>query len=571
MIEKLRKCQTIYDVADLLEIPAKILTYLLYKLPDSAKYEQICISKKNGGVRHILVPEPRLMSLQRNLSAILYDCKSDIEQKRGNGWSSSYGFERGKGIIENALVHKNKRWVFNIDVLDFFPSINFGRVYSFFQKNQDFSLDRKVATYLAQIACHNGALPQGAPTSPVISNLICGSLDYRLSRFARRNRCDYSRYVDDITFSTNLRDFPADIAVVDQSTQGWTVSDALKGRMIASGFLINDGKTRMSDRRSRQQVTGLVVNKKPNVPRDFYRNTRASIHRLMQGKSVEIDRFCTPFGNNCDEDKLDDGKTNSDHFAILEGRISFCHQIRNSQDKRDEKKKFFHQSAVAKDYADILRLKYFVRGDQPMVMTEGVSDLLYLKAALLRAAKPIDHFVEIDAEGNRKITADFFKFPPKASSILGLSGGSGNIGLFLERYRSFSNRLSNTVMRRPFIILIDNDGGLKSVKDRAKSCFGVDITIDSDEDFYPLCEGLAVVKTPHIGSKKQTCVEHFLDKKALTKPDGRKFTFKEDFDKSKYFGKVELSHHVYDQRDTLDFSAMAKIHDRLALAAKSLK
>ena len=97
---------------------------------------------------------------------------------------------------------------------NFFPSINFGRVRGFFLKDKHFSLQPPVATVLAQIACFENELPQGSPCSPVISNLIGHVLDGRLARFAKTHKCTYSRYADDITFSTSRKDFPPEIGVL---------------------------------------------------------------------------------------------------------------------------------------------------------------------------------------------------------------------------------------------------------------------------------------------------------------------------------------------------------------------
>jgi hypothetical protein len=102
--------------------------------------------------------------------------------------------------------------VLNIDLEDFFGTVNLGRVRGFFIKERNFALKPRVATVLAQIACHDNALPQGSPCSPVISNLIGHVLDIQLSALARKTGCTYSRYADDITFSTNKQVFPPAIA-----------------------------------------------------------------------------------------------------------------------------------------------------------------------------------------------------------------------------------------------------------------------------------------------------------------------------------------------------------------------
>ena len=114
--------------------------------------------------------------------------------------------------MTNAYIHKRRRYVLNLDLEDFFPSFNFGRVRGFFIKDKHFALHERVETIIAQIACHDNELPQGSPCSPVISNLIAHLLDVRLARLAKAHKCTYSRYADDITFSTNRKEFPSDLA-----------------------------------------------------------------------------------------------------------------------------------------------------------------------------------------------------------------------------------------------------------------------------------------------------------------------------------------------------------------------
>ncbi|MGQ7122368.1 reverse transcriptase domain-containing protein, partial [Escherichia sp. HC-CC4] len=122
--------------------------------------------------------------------------------------SLSHGFERKRSIITNAMMHLGKKYVFNIDLDNFFGSFNFGRVRGFFIKNRNFALDPEIATVIAKIACYNNELPQGSPCSPVITNLITHSLDIKLAAIASRNSSTFTRYADDITFSTRKGEFP---------------------------------------------------------------------------------------------------------------------------------------------------------------------------------------------------------------------------------------------------------------------------------------------------------------------------------------------------------------------------
>ena len=182
--------------------------------------------------------------------------------------------------MTNARAHTARRFVVNFDIEDYFPSFNFGRVRGFFISNNDFKLSPGVATILAQIAIHNNELPQGSPCSPVIADLITHVLDVRLAQLAKSNRCMYSRYTDDITFSTNQIDLPSAIAS-GSSTASWALSSNVMKIVSKAGFTINTTKTRVQTAPSRQVVTGLTVNKKVNIHADYYRSARSMCNALF--------------------------------------------------------------------------------------------------------------------------------------------------------------------------------------------------------------------------------------------------------------------------------------------------
>ena len=175
--------------------------------PRPNKYTTFQIPKRNGGQRTIKAPVDALKLLQRKLSDLLQDCVDEVNIANKRKDRTANGFKRKRSIVTNARQHRHRRWVFNLDLEDFFPSINFGRVRGFLLKNRDFELHEDVATVIAQIACHENSLPQGSPCSPVISNLIAHLLDMRLVKLASEAGCAYSRYADDLTFSTNKKEF----------------------------------------------------------------------------------------------------------------------------------------------------------------------------------------------------------------------------------------------------------------------------------------------------------------------------------------------------------------------------
>jgi RNA-directed DNA polymerase len=235
-LQKLRNAKTLDDLARLLGFTPSGLSYVLYKVPSPSKYKSFDIAKRSGGKRRIKAPQPVLALLQRRLANLLYDCLDELQKAVPARRSLAHGFDRKRDIITNASLHKRRRYVLNLDLEDFFPSINFGRVRGFFLKDKHFAVHPKVATIIAQIACDENELPQGSPCSPVISNLVGHLLDARLARLAKAYKCTYSRYVDDITFSTSRKDFPPELAVpVSGSKSEWQLGNELGTRLCTPG------------------------------------------------------------------------------------------------------------------------------------------------------------------------------------------------------------------------------------------------------------------------------------------------------------------------------------------------
>ena len=279
----LKSASSLRQLAILLGVWPSHLSYVLYVKP-GPKYTAFEIPKRSGGSRTIHAPHQALKVVQRRLSDLLQDCIAEIQKRNNVQDRIAHGFIRKRSIVTNARRHRNRRWVFNMDLEDFFPSINFGRVRGFLLKNRDFELQESVATAIAQIACHDNSLPQGSPCSPVLSNLIGHVMDIRLVHLASKAGCIYTRYADDLTFSTNKAHFPSEIAeptgTNEVSVQTWAPSEDLRSVIYRSGFRINAKKTRMMYRSSRQEVTGLVVNQRINVPNEYRRTVRAMVHRL---------------------------------------------------------------------------------------------------------------------------------------------------------------------------------------------------------------------------------------------------------------------------------------------------
>ena len=277
--------ETRADVASILDVPFPFLTHVAYARRPDSYYVEWDIQKRAGGTRRISAPRSSLYVLQARLNRVLqavYHPKACV-----------HGFVSDRSTVTNATPHVGRRHVLNVDIEDFFPSLNFGRVRGVLLA-PPFEIGEDAATVSAQLACYQGALPIGAPTSPVLANMICMRMDGALMRLAGSHSALYTRYADDMTFSTDRREFPEQLAV--QTTDGLAVGLELKNVIEENGFQLQQGKTRLQTHPSRQEVTGVIVNKRTNVDRRFVRQIRAMLHSLQtlgpdgaQAKFEEVD------------------------------------------------------------------------------------------------------------------------------------------------------------------------------------------------------------------------------------------------------------------------------------------
>lgn len=260
------------DVAAFLKVPKRVLNHALSSDLSRARYKSYDIPKRTGGTRRIDAPTGILRSLLQELSPLL--------QAAYEAHPSAHGFVMKRSIVTNAAPHTGKRWVLNIDLADFFPSTNLPAIRALF-RDMPFSMGREAAQTMAELCTYRYGLPQGAPTSPVLSNLAAGGLDLRLASLAEQFKLTYSRYADDITFSTNAMVFPPLIATVTMTSAGERLVQAgneLIKAVESCGFRIKPSKTRLQHATQRQEVTGLGVNERVNVSRKRIRKLRAMLH-----------------------------------------------------------------------------------------------------------------------------------------------------------------------------------------------------------------------------------------------------------------------------------------------------
>ncbi len=291
------------DVALALNVELKSLRWLTYhrKSATLVHYHRYSIAKKTGGLRFISAPKPALAAAQQWLLANVL-ARLEVEP-------FAHGFVPGRSVVTNATPHVARKVVVNLDLKDFFPSITFRRVKGLFRKvgysehvATVFALlcsePPRVATELEgkvyHVALGQRVLPQGACTSPAITNALCRRLDRRLAGLARRHGFAYTRYADDLTFSG------------DNGAAVGRLLRSVRSILAAEGFTEHPRKTRVMRRGGRQEVTGVTVNARPSVSRQEVRRLRAILHNVARHGLASQNRDNHP-----------------DFAAYLRGKVAF--------------------------------------------------------------------------------------------------------------------------------------------------------------------------------------------------------------------------------------------------------
>ena len=558
----LQSASSLRELAVVLGYKPKYLSYILYIKPKKELYREFEIPKKSGGVRKIAAPCDELRALQRKLADFLQDSIEEINAAKDNKISISHAFKRKHSIATNAFAHKGRRFVFNADLEDFFGSINFGRVRGFFISNKDFKLKEPVATVIAQIACYNGALPQGSPCSPVISNLIGHLLDIRLAQLAKAQGCTYSRYADDLTFSTNKFSFPKHVAKAIEGTGQWDIGSKTKKIIKNSGFQVNAKKTRMQFRASSQAVTGLVVNKKVNVNYRYQRSVRAMADSLFR-----TGIFYLPHSKDFE------GPKKPGSIEQLSGMLSYIHMIIEFNRSVRLNGAIDSQSArdllgIEKVYRKFLFYRKFYANPKPLVIYEGKTDAIYLRCAMRYFAR-LGVFPELAEKKNDEyvFNVEFFRFTKTTSNILGLTGGAEQLKKLIAEYSDVCQRFKAPGNTKPVVMVIDNDKGAKNIYSLIKQIQGLSETVDGSKGVYNAVRNLFVIPTPKNG-KPESMIENFFSDETLALKLGDKaFNFSSDYDTSSSYGKNTFAEHVVSKnQESIDFSRFHPILESIVNA-----
>jgi retron-type reverse transcriptase len=269
---------TAAELAALMKLPLGQLRFLAFsrEVSTTTHYHRFTIPKKTGGERVISAPHKRLKAVQNWILEHILEPLKLAEP--------AHGFVPGRSTVSNALPHVGAAIVVNVDLKDFFPTVTYKRTKGLFKK---LGYSEEVATVLGllcsepditqteldgttfYVARGPRRLPQGAPTSPAITNVLCRRLDRRISGWATKHGFTYTRYADDLTVSTKDAKAPV------QSMLAF-----LRHVAQEEGFAVHPDKVRVVRRARRQEVTGVVVNEKPGTPRDDLRRFRALLHHI---------------------------------------------------------------------------------------------------------------------------------------------------------------------------------------------------------------------------------------------------------------------------------------------------
>lgn len=221
-------------------------------------YREFEIPKRSGGKRTISAPYPALLECQ---SWIYENILAKVRIH-----SSAHGFTFNKSIITNSKVHVGQKHFLKIDLKDFFPSITINQVITIFKS---LGYTHKVSFYLASICCYGNVLPQGAPTSPMLSNIVAKTLDNRLIKFAKKFNLRYTRYADDLAFSGD--------SIPVKHIEYITII------INSCGFTVNEKKTSLQQEKHKRIVTGIsIAENEIKVPREYKRRLKLEIHCIRK-------------------------------------------------------------------------------------------------------------------------------------------------------------------------------------------------------------------------------------------------------------------------------------------------
>lgn len=301
--------QSTHELCRFLNISARKLERLI----NEPSYHQYTIQKRSGGRRIIQAPSKELKQVQKKLNSALQTSYSFHRPMTTFGFCRNEEEDFRSSIVKNAEPHIGMKYLLGMDLQDFFPSIPARKVKDLLI-GPLFQMPREIAILMTLLMTYEGKLPVGAPTSPVLSNFICLDLDEKLAAFSSENHLNYTRYADDISFSSNQ--------YFDRNT-----IDAIKKTIQDQGFTINEKKFRIQTKNKKQVVTGLIVNEKVNIDRKYLKTVRAKIHSIQTLGLEAASNIHLKFPANLSNEDM------QQFLLQLQGQVNFIGQVRGAEDE----------------------------------------------------------------------------------------------------------------------------------------------------------------------------------------------------------------------------------------------
>lgn len=420
---------------------------------------------------------------------------------------------------------------------------------------------KEVSTIISQLVCYEKKLPQGAPTSPIISNLIFNIVDLRILSLAKKYKLSYTRYADDMSFSTNNRAFQTDYIEFIQE---------LKSLLKSSGFDINESKTRLEYYSSRQEVTGLTVNKKINARRKFIKQTRAMVDQLLKTDSFEIDGFVGT------EERL-------------EGRLAFINQLdwynndleSESKKNKGNKKYISGLNAREKQYQYFLFYKYFFRPRKPTIVTEGKTDIIHIKAALMKYSDRYPNLITKNDSGKYVFNLYFLNKTKRLKYFLGIVQNGAdtmkNIWNFYNGSNNYDNLFKYINNKReygmitnvnPVILLFDNEQ--KTDKPLKKFLKHVGAELNTNQILMNLNANLYLQTIPLINKFRECEIEDLYTEEVLQiSINGKRFEKMVKDSTEDTFSKDIFSKYIIENYQEIDFSNFLPLLDSINRVSKT--
>jgi hypothetical protein len=425
---------------------------------------------------------------------------------------------------------------------------------------------------IAQIACYDNRLPQGSPCSPVITNLITHSLDIRLAALAKKYKCTYTRYADDITFSTRKSVFPPEI--MNELDGEYIAGKELTWEIEHAGFSINEKKTRIQYKDSRQDVTGLIVNKRPNTKKEYWRTARAKCNRLFKtGKFTSII----------------DGVETDGNLNELEGQLNFIDQVDHYNRIRQKpplkpeyqlKKIGLNTTQLLtgreKTFSHFLFYRLFYGNDKPTILCEGKTDNVYLKSAI---SELVVHYPKLaKTNGNEyDLLVRFVEYSKRTKFLLQLFGGADHLPDFIRNFEKRMSFYNAPKPQQPAILFLDNDVGPKNIVNLLQSKTfntqislfptGLDPKLDVRKaEFIHVIRNLYVIFTPLGAADGETDIEYFFhDTTRLMKhTTGHCFNTVKNRNPKTDLGKDAFANHIVKaQKKKIDFNGFKPLLARV--------